>query len=110
MIVEFNLTNIIFVVVALFSGVWAIAKFFLEKIEKSQDARHKVLAELLQANQETTLQLERDFLKFQTEIPRTYLRRDDYVREVQQLHEAIQRDLLPIRTSVSRIEDFLMQK
>lgn len=110
MIVEFNLTNIIFVVIALFSGFWAIARFFLEKSDKSQDARHKALAEILEVNQQTTLQLERDFMKFQSEIPRTYLRRDDYVREVQLLHEAIQRDLLPIRTSVTRIEDFLMQK
>lgn len=110
MTIELNLTNIIFVVIALFSGVWAIAKFFLEKIEKSQDARQKALTEMLETNQQTTLQVERDFMKFQTEIPRTYLRRDDYVREVQLLHEAIQRDLLPIRTSVTRIEDFLMQK
>lgn len=80
MIVEFNLTNIIFVLIALFSGFWAIAKFFLEKSDKSQAARDKALAEALEADRQTTLQLERDFLRLQVELPQHYVRREDYIR------------------------------
>ena len=110
MIVEFNLSNLIFLAIAGASAFWAMAKLLFSHFDKSQDARFKGISDILEKNQETAIQLEREFMRFQSEIPRIYLRRDDYVREVQLLQEAIQRDLLPIRNSVTRIEDFLMQK
>jgi hypothetical protein len=117
MIVEFNLTNIIFVVIALFSGAWAMAKMLLEKFEKSQlqfenaqDLRFKALTDLLEKDQAATLQLEREFLKFQSEVPRVYIRRDDWVREAQALLETVRAEVAPIRLSVNRIEDYLIQK
>lgn len=110
MIVEFNLTNLIFIAIALCSGALAAIKMFYVQFEKSQDVRFSAMAELLKKNQETTLQIERDFLKFQGEIPRLYLRRDDYLRDAQALQDALQREIAPIRISVNRIEDFLIQK
>lgn len=110
MIIEVNLTQMIFLALALISGLGAGAKLFYTQFEKSQELRFKSLTAILEKNQETTLQLERDFLKFQSEIPRVYLRRDDYMREAQALHEAIHRELAPLRVSVNRIEDFLIQK
>ena len=56
------------------------------------------------------MELEREFLKFQSEIPRLYLRRDDHMREAQALQDALQREMADIRISVRRIEDFLIQK
>ncbi len=110
MIIELNLTNLIFIVVAICSAFWAMAKLLMTQNEKALDARFKTLSELIQKNQESTYQLEREFLKFQSEIPRVYLRREDYAREAKSLQDALQREIHPIRQSVARIEDFLIQK
>lgn len=108
--VEVNLTQMIFLAISLFSGLWAAAKLFYAQFDKAQELRFKTLTAILEKNQETTLQLERDFLRFQSEIPRVYLRRDDYMRETQTLHESIRAEITPLRASVSRIEDFLIHK
>ena len=110
MIIEVNLTQLIFIIIAVISAVWAVVRLLYAQFEKAADVRHKALLDLLHQNQETTLQLERDFLKFQSEIPRTYMRRDDHARESQTLLENIQRELAPLQKSVGRIEDYLIQK
>lgn len=110
MIIEVNLTQLIFIIIAVISAVWTVLRLLYAQFERAQETRHKALLDLLKENQETTLQLERDFLKFQSEIPRTYMRRDDYMRESQALQDALQREMAPIRVSVNRIEDFLIQK
>ncbi|WP_180125638.1 hypothetical protein [Rhodoferax sp. BLA1] len=109
MIVEFNLANLIFVLSGLVVAFWALVKVIVFQYEKSLDSRFKTLSTTIENAQKTTLDLERDFLKFQSEIPRTYLRRDDYMREAQILREAISAEIAPIRNSVNRIEDFLIQ-
>lgn len=110
MIVELNLTQIIVLLISLGGAMAAAAKLFYRMFERAQDARFKVLTGVLEKNQDATLKLERDLLQFQADIPRTYLRRDDYMREAQALREAIRAEITPIRVSVNRIEDFLIQK
>lgn len=110
MSIEVNLSNLIFILFALVGAFWALAKTIVFQYEKSLDTRFKTLSETIDKGQEIAMQLERDFLKFQAEIPRTYLRRDDYMREAKILRESISAEIAPIRTSVNRIEDFLIQK
>jgi len=110
MIVEFNLSNLIFLAIALSGGLWALIKLLFAQWEKALDQRFSALTEVMEKDQQVTHQLEREFLRFQSEIPRTYVRRDDYMREAQALQEALQREIAPIRISVNRIEDFLIQK
>lgn len=110
MTIELNLANLIFILIALVGAFWALVKLIVGQYEKSLDTRFKTLSETIESAQKTTIQLERDFLNFQAEIPRTYLRRDDYMREAKTLREAISAEIAPIRTSVNRIEDFLIQK
>ena len=110
MTIELNLANLIFILIALVSAFWTLMKIIVVQSERSLDTRFSALSLTIAKDQETTRQLERELLRFQSELPRTYLRRDDYVREVQVLQEAMLRDILPIRQSLTRIEDFLMQK
>lgn len=110
MIVELNLTQIIFLLIALASAVAGGAKLFYGQFERGQELRFKALAAILEKAQESTLKLERDILQLQADIPRLYLRRDDYLRESQTLRESIRAEIAPIRVSVNRIEDFLIQK
>lgn len=110
MTIELTLTNLIFILMALIGAFWAMVKVIVSQYERSLDSRFKTLSATIDKGQEIAMQLERDFLKFQSEIPRVYLRREDYQRESQALQGALQREIEPIRVSVNRIEDFLIQK
>lgn len=110
MTIEVNLANLIFILIALVGAFWALVKVIIAQYEKSLDARFIALSGSIAKGQEITVQLERDFLEFKAEIPRIYLRRDDYMHDTQALQNAIQREIAPIRVSVNRIEDFLIQK
>jgi hemerythrin len=110
MTIEVNLANLIFILIALFSAAWGALKLLYHQFEKSQDTRFKGISDIFEKHQEAHFQLEREFLKLQSEIPRLYLRRDDHTRELQDLKETLQREMADIRVSVRRIEDFLIQK
>ena len=110
MILEINLTQLIFILIGTISAVWAVARVMYSQFDKSQRAQFQALTDILERYQEKTMQLERDLLTFQSEIPRTYMRRDDSMREVHELKEMIQRELGPLHKSVGRIEDFLINK
>lgn len=108
MIVELNLTNLLFIVFALLGGFFTLIKVVVHQFHKSLDTRFAALAEKQQAEEKITRDLERSLLLMQADIPKTYLRRDDYLREVQALQNALQRDIEPIRASLTRIEDYLL--
>ena len=110
MTIEVNLTQIIFILIALVSAVWAVMRLGYAQFEKSQDGRFRALSDILEKDKITVLNLERDLLRFQSDIPRTYMRRDDAVHETAELKQMILREMAPLRQSVNRIEDFLIQK
>lgn len=108
MIVELNLSNIIFLAIALVGAFWALTKLLVAQYNKALDKRFDAFAETMAEQQKSLYTLERQFLMLQSELPREYMRRDDFAREIKSLHEAVQRDILPMRQSVTRIEDFLL--
>jgi hypothetical protein len=98
MIVEFNLTNLIFVVAGLLSGFWALAKIISRQnhtIVNSRFDTHEKLDSVHYASLEKRLsdieltaqvesnqwqRVERELLTLKAEIPVHYVRRDDYIR------------------------------
>lgn len=105
--VEFNLSNIIFVVIALISAFWALAKlvgvymnratvaqneFFKVQFsthEKAEFDFHALLARRLDGiealHREDALQwqrVERELLLLKADLPLNYVRREDYVQAV----------------------------
>ncbi|KVN33309.1 hypothetical protein WJ63_04800 [Burkholderia pyrrocinia] len=73
---------------ATFVGVlFAAGKVLLVQIERQQASRDKRQEDQLEAlgkqlgrQADNTARLERDFLKFQADLPLQYVRREDYVR------------------------------
>ncbi|QDL55333.1 hypothetical protein [Rhodoferax aquaticus] len=126
MIIELNLANLIFIIIAIIGAYWALAKMFLSQFQRSLNERfeaqdlarkekHAQLNVRLDGIEATSREeasqwqrIERELLSLKAEMPREYLRRDDYAREVKALHDAVQRDILPMRQSLTRIEDFLL--
>ncbi len=110
MLIEVNLTQLIFIVTAVFSGLWVLFKAFWISHEKGMDKRFTVLLESINKTQQQHTELDRALLQFQSEVSTAYLRREEYLRNVQLLREAMQREIEPLRKSVERIEDYLISK
>lgn len=98
MTVELNTSNLIFISTALLAAFWGLLKLLAAQHERSLDKRFLELGAIIAANQDLTRKLEQDFMVLQGDITRNYLRRDDYLREMQ-----------GIRQSLTRIEDFLLK-
>jgi hypothetical protein len=73
-----------------FIGVlWALVKVIAAQQERSLETRFKALSDSLVGvnnsiarEQETTQRLERELLQFKAELPRDYVRREDFIRAV----------------------------
>lgn len=110
MTIELNLPNLLFILFAMLGAFWALVKVIVGQYEKSLDTRFSTLAQTIAKDQEVTRQLERELLRLQSELPRLYVRQEDYRREFETLQLTIQRELVSVRASTTRIEDFLMKK
>lgn len=108
MLIEVNLTQLIFIVTAVFSGLWVLFKSFWISHERGMDKRFTALLESIGKTQQQHAELDRALLQFQSEVSMAYLRREEYLRDVELLREAMQRELEPLRKSVARIEDYLI--
>jgi len=89
MSVEFNLSNLIFILIAAVSAFWALVKIINIQQERRQDERFKVLGETMKAvasalekNATDTLRLEREIMQLKAELPVHYVRREDYVQAI----------------------------
>lgn len=80
MIIELNLANLIFILIALIGAFWALVKTIVFQYEKSLDTRFATLSEAMVKDQEFTRKLEREFLRMQADLPLHYVRREDYIR------------------------------
>ena len=93
MSVEFNLANLIFVVIALFSGVWALLKIIAIQFERGLkrdlqehylqlNTRLDVLDSAAKTDAGQWLRVERELLNLKAELPLHYVRREDYVQAI----------------------------
>ena len=110
MTIELNTSNLIFIIAALLTAFWGLLKLIAVQHERGQDKRFLELGTTNQANQDLAVKLEKDLMYLQGELPRNYLRRDDYLREMKTWTDATQRQFDPIRQSLTRIEDFLLKQ
>ena len=84
---ELELWHLILMLIAFFGCVAAFGKVLLDQFEKRLQERF-VAYEAVQTNEQDAIKkntgavqaLERDFLKWQAELPLQYVRREDYVR------------------------------
>jgi hypothetical protein len=62
------------------SFVGGIAKWLFSKAEERQAARFASLEQSLQKSASSWSELEKEFMRFQAEMPLNYVRREDYIR------------------------------
>lgn len=103
MLIEVNLTQLIFIVTALFSGLWVLFKSFWVSHEKGMDKRFTALLETMNHNHQKHMELERELLRFQSDVSNGYLRREEYLRDIQLLRDAMQRELEPLTRNLALV-------
>lgn len=104
---ELNPANLTAILVAFVGALWALLKVFAVQHEKALEARFKGLSESMggiknsQAReQETTQRLERELLTFKAELPRDYVRREDFIRAVGTIETKIDNMALRVERAV----------
>jgi hypothetical protein len=100
MIIEFNLTNLIFILIAIFSAFWALLKMLavlfkrdlqerftaMDAVSTSQYQRLNTRLDELSATAKTDsgqwARVERELLTLKADLPLHYVRREDYIQAV----------------------------
>lgn len=86
---DLNLTHLITIASIFFGMLWGLVKILAAQQEKALEAKFTALGAAignvgtdLRKEADATRQLETAFLLFKADLPRDYVRRDDFVRAV----------------------------
>jgi hypothetical protein len=107
MTLDLNVGNLIAISVAFIGALWALLKVFAIQHEKALEARFKTLNEGMQSikssqdnERENTLRIERELMQFKAELPRDYVRREDFIRAVGTIETKIDNMALRVERAV----------
>lgn len=89
MTIELNFGNVLALGSAFVLALWALVKIIARQQESSLEHRFKALFESIQGvsasvakEQESTQRLERELMQLRAELPRDYVRREDFTRVI----------------------------
>lgn len=89
MTVELNFGNVLALGTAFVLALWALVKIIARQQESALEHRFKALIESIQGvsasvakEQESTQRLERELMQLRAELPRDYVRREDFTRVI----------------------------
>jgi len=89
MTIELTLTHLITLGVAFIGALWTLVTIIMAQNDRRMSEKFTTLTTAvttvgadLRKEAEVTLQLKMDFMKFQAELPRDYVRRDDFIRSI----------------------------
>jgi hypothetical protein len=104
---ELNAGNLIAIAVGFVGALWALLKVFAVQHEKALEARFKTLNESMTGirtsqarEQENTLRIERELMQFKADLPRDYVRREDFIRAVGTIETKIDNMALRVERAV----------
>lgn len=79
---ELDLWQVIVLGSMLLGGFWGLAKMMMAASQKSIDEKFQQVIAGLKAQDETNRRLERDLMELKAELPRDYVRREDYTQAI----------------------------
>lgn len=89
MVFELTITNLIYLAGLLLGALWTLLKIIGLQAEKRADDKFTALQSSIDAvsvdirrEADSARHLETSFLRFQAELPRDYVRRDDFVQAI----------------------------
>lgn len=82
MTITFDAWQIVTLVVTISGGIWALAKMLLIGAKQSIDEKFKAMGEHMKNQDDSSRRLERDLMELKAELPRDYVRREDYTQAI----------------------------
>ncbi|MCW5666512.1 MAG: hypothetical protein KIT35_21990 [Piscinibacter sp.] len=82
MTIQFELWHLISLGAMIISAFYGMARMLMAQASKAIDEKFNRIAETLKAQDENARRLERELLDLKAELPRNYVRREDYVQAI----------------------------
>ncbi len=86
---ELNVANVLVILIAFIGALWALVKIIAHLQEKNLEQKMTALTAAMQSvstsvekDRESTRALERQFMELRAELPRDYVRREDFIRSI----------------------------
>lgn len=79
---EIDLWYVVVLASMLIGAFWALAKMMLEASQRAVEDKFVAVSAGLKSQDETNRRLERDLMELKAELPRDYVRREDYTAAI----------------------------
>lgn len=80
--IELELWHLIVLSSSIVGGFFAIARMLMAANQKAIDEKFSAVAKGLESQDQTNRRLERDLMELKAELPRDYVRREDYTQAI----------------------------
>lgn len=74
--------QVVGLVVTIIGAFFTLAKMLLQGSQQSIDEKFKLMGDHMRAQDESSRRLERDLMDLKAELPRDYVRREDYTQAI----------------------------
>lgn len=79
---ELELWHVVVLASMLIGAFWALAKMMLDTSQRAIEDKFTAVSAGLKSQDETNRRLERDLMELKAELPRDYVRREDYTAAI----------------------------
>lgn len=79
---ELELWQLITLMLTVIGGFWGMAKLLLAQAQAQINQKFKEISEHMGKQDESARRLERELMELKTELPRDYVRREDYTQAI----------------------------
>lgn len=97
--ISLELWQLVTLILTIIGGFWTLARLLLQGAEKSIDEKFKAMAEHMKGQDDSNRRVERDLMELKAELPRDYVRREDYTQAIAMIMTKI--DAMALRVEQS---------
>lgn len=98
--IELELWHLLVLMTSVIGAFWALAKMLITSNQKAIDEKFAVVAAGLKSQDELSRRLERDLMDLRAELPRDYVRREDYTQAIATIMTKIDHVALRVETVI----------
>ena len=82
MTINIDTWQLVSLLITVAGGFWALAKMLLNGAKQSIDEKFKAMGDHMRNQDDSSRRLERDLMELKAELPRDYVRREDYTQAI----------------------------
>jgi hypothetical protein len=82
---EVEFWQLLLLIISVLSSFWGMAKMLLAQVQKNMDEKFKAMSESQAKADDISRRIERELMQLKAELPREYVRAENYIRDHSQL-------------------------